>query len=112
MCRGVKMGSRWWRFMDEQWLCDVGECVRLKVLLLLHCYESPYLAAGLCWMVCAGGVLVSRCLRAHPRDVERRKRETSGNDSYKSEQIRSSFTANWVRVLLNGLGALLSFLLK
>lgn len=55
VCRGVKMGSRWWRFMDEQWLCDVGECVRLKVLLLLHFSESPYLVAGLCWMVCAGG---------------------------------------------------------
>lgn len=55
VCRGVRMGSRWWRFMDEQWLCDMGECVRLKVLLLLHCSESPYLAAGLCWMVCAGG---------------------------------------------------------
>lgn len=56
---GLQMAG-WWRFMDEQWLCNVSVCDRREMRDLSAAASTLLhisLTAGLYWMVSAWGSL-------------------------------------------------------
>lgn len=69
------------------WVC-VTQSAAAPTLLRVSLSCSRFMLDGLC----RGWVLVSGCLWAHPRDIERWNRETSGNDSYKSDDEQTEWT--------------------